>query len=348
MGPGAEPGQRVAALDDAPVLDEFDLPLVLVELAGFTIRAVSPTTLEYLRLPAAEVVGRSVLSVLVPGADQERARQALVALRDGVVDFYRASYTVRRGDGAPEEVWQWVRAVTLSGDRLALAEGAPARSAQPSPLARQLGAAPETMAIGTVDRDWTVTAVSQEVAALLGCQPDECIGQRLVGKVATTDVMALLDAGARASGDRAVALRVRLRGRDGALHPLRCVLTSLAGTSDRLMILMPDDGGPAARPTDRTAELEGHLLRIAAELEASGILQQVGEMPDAARFPELRALSLRQWEILTRLARGERVPTIASELFLSQSTVRNHLSAIFERFGVHSQPELLALLRRKD
>jgi len=29
---------------------------------------------------------------------------------------------------------------------------------------------------------------------------------------------------------------------------------------------------------------------------------------------------------------------------VSQSTVRNHLAAIFERFGVHSQPELLARL----
>jgi DNA-binding NarL/FixJ family response regulator len=47
---------------------------------------------------------------------------------------------------------------------------------------------------------------------------------------------------------------------------------------------------------------------------------------------------------LSRLLHGERVPTIASELFVSQSTVRNHLSGIFERFGVHSQPELLKML----
>jgi DNA-binding CsgD family transcriptional regulator len=46
--------------------------------------------------------------------------------------------------------------------------------------------------------------------------------------------------------------------------------------------------------------------------------------------------------------RGKRVATIARMMFISQSTVRNHLSAIFERFGVHSQAELLALLRSQD
>ena len=56
-------------------------------------------------------------------------------------------------------------------------------------------------------------------------------------------------------------------------------------------------------------------------------------------------LSPRQAEILDRLAAGERVPAIAKSLFISTSTVRNHLSAIFRLYGVHSQQELIALLR---
>ena len=42
------------------------------------------------------------------------------------------------------------------------------------------------------------------------------------------------------------------------------------------------------------------------------------------------------------LLRGERGTTIARDLFLGQGTVRNHLSAIYRRPGVHSQAELLA------
>jgi DNA-binding NarL/FixJ family response regulator len=56
-------------------------------------------------------------------------------------------------------------------------------------------------------------------------------------------------------------------------------------------------------------------------------------------------LSPRQADILTRLLRGERVATIAAELYVSPTTVRNHLTAIFRKFGVHSQTELIELLR---
>jgi DNA-binding NarL/FixJ family response regulator len=58
-------------------------------------------------------------------------------------------------------------------------------------------------------------------------------------------------------------------------------------------------------------------------------------------------VSTRKWEVLGRLSRGERVATIARVMFITRSTVRNHLSAIFERFGVH-EAELLALLQSQD
>jgi DNA-binding NarL/FixJ family response regulator len=67
-----------------------------------------------------------------------------------------------------------------------------------------------------------------------------------------------------------------------------------------------------------------------------------------ARIPEAAGLTPRQWEVLRRIVAGERVPTIASKLYVSQSTVRNHLSAIFERFGVHSQAALIARLTPRD
>ena len=55
--------------------------------------------------------------------------------------------------------------------------------------------------------------------------------------------------------------------------------------------------------------------------------------------PELTA---RESEVLRLLMDGHRVPAIARAVFLSESTVRNHLSAVYRKYGVHSQDELLA------
>jgi EAL domain-containing protein (putative c-di-GMP-specific phosphodiesterase class I)/DNA-binding NarL/FixJ family response regulator len=71
------------------------------------------------------------------------------------------------------------------------------------------------------------------------------------------------------------------------------------------------------------------------------------QAPEIDLMSESEKLSTRQLEVLRRLLAGERVPSIARALYLSQSTVRNHLSVIFQRLGVHSQEELIQLLRSK-
>jgi DNA-binding NarL/FixJ family response regulator len=88
------------------------------------------------------------------------------------------------------------------------------------------------------------------------------------------------------------------------------------------------------------------MWRVALEIKAAGLLRDAGEVADS--FDGLlngAGFTSRQWEILNLLRRGTRAPSIARELHLSPSTVRNHLSTIFRKLGVHSQEELLALLR---
>ncbi len=95
---------------------------------------------------------------------------------------------------------------------------------------------------------------------------------------------------------------------------------------------------------ERVANLERRLWRIAREFEGTGVLAGA-TTPDPYDLPGVAELSPRQWEVLTRLLQGERVPRIAEGLFLSQSTIRNHLADIFKKLGVHSQEELLDLFR---
>jgi DNA-binding NarL/FixJ family response regulator len=91
--------------------------------------------------------------------------------------------------------------------------------------------------------------------------------------------------------------------------------------------------------------LAEHLRRIALEVRAAGLLTSA--TGHVARPPETTGLSGRQVEVLDRILAGSRVPAIARDLYLSQSTVRNHLSQIFRKYGVHSQVELIELLRER-
>ncbi len=58
------------------------------------------------------------------------------------------------------------------------------------------------------------------------------------------------------------------------------------------------------------------------------------------------SLSERESQILEFVADGFRVATIARRLFISPSTVRNHLSAIFKKVGVANQAQLLERLKQ--
>jgi DNA-binding response OmpR family regulator len=109
-------------------------------------------------------------------------------------------------------------------------------------------------------------------------------------------------------------------------------------------------------PRDLVARIRSALRRRETTVSTVGgqVEALLMERLDATRasqaakgdLPETELLSTRQIEILKRLVGGERVPGIARDLYLSQSTVRNHLSSIFSRLGVHSQEELLEQLRR--
>ncbi|MDQ1696318.1 MAG: hypothetical protein QOJ03_1671 [Frankiaceae bacterium] len=140
-------------------------------------------------------------------------------------------------------------------------------------------------------------------------------------------------------------LRLRVRGRGGEWIWVRCHLSPLAAPHPiryAVAINLPSRGGE--RPEERASRLEGHLWRIALEVQAAEIGSQRGLREAWWSDPALAGLSERQAEILRRIVRGEAVPEIARDLVITESTVRNHLSAIYRKFGVHSQSALMLRL----
>jgi PAS domain S-box-containing protein len=79
----------------------------------------------------------------------------------------------------------------------------------------------------------------------------------------------------------------------------------------------------------------------------ANMLAQQGQLRAPETVPGLSRLSGREFEVVRMLLLGDRVPVIARNLYVSQSTVRNHLSSVFRKLRVRSQQELIVLLRER-
>jgi DNA-binding NarL/FixJ family response regulator len=101
---------------------------------------------------------------------------------------------------------------------------------------------------------------------------------------------------------------------------------------------------PKRDPLLRQSEDQDALQAVARADRAAALYRR---FPDMAIDSTLMSrLTFRELEIVSLLLRGHRAPAIAKALYLSQSTVRNHLSSVFAKAGVHSQQELIDRLRR--
>jgi PAS domain S-box-containing protein len=204
----------------------------------------------------------------------------------------------------------------------------------------------------TLDHQARFSEISSDACELLGWDVEAYRGTAMQSAVHPDDQALLMLAFGRSSAERrGAAISLRIRTRDGAWKPARCHVSPLCGhTPPRfaVAIWLLETENDAELDTERVSRLEEHLWRIGVELKAAGIADVpiLGELNWSD--PAIRDLSARQLEILRRLARGERVAVIAESLYLSQSTVRNHLVAIYRKLGVHSQPELLARLRSES
>jgi DNA-binding CsgD family transcriptional regulator len=210
------------------------------------------------------------------------------------------------------------------------------------------------LALGTTDAALHVERISSDVEQLFGVVPGEVTGRSVVTLVDERDAPTLLLAIADATqSGRGVTFRARCplargsgRGdaHDAAEDPF-CqfmVVPLDPPPSVGFMVLTGDD---VIGPDASQAHLQRLMTRFARTIDAAATSRDTGMV---YRSDHPVSLSSRELDIVGRLLAGDRVPAIAKSLFLSQSTVRNHLSAVFRKFGVSSQQELIDLVRDKD
>ncbi len=113
-----------------------------------------------------------------------------------------------------------------------------------------------------------------------------------------------------------------------------------------MWIFSPTPVEPRLNGDGRRQALEDGIRRIAGELSKLGVaVGNTEPVAGAAVAPELERLSRRERDVVNELLRGHRVVSIASRLEVSEHTVRNHLKSIFRKLEVHSQAELVGMIR---
>lgn len=338
----------MSAVDAAGALvRSSDLPLAVLELPSGRFLAVNPPLASALGSSVDALAGSSSLEQFQPG-ERHAAQQYLQALADGSLTGYQAIRKRANPDHPDEEFSIWVSVADLGGARVGLASLVPYGRGQGLTPMPGVPTASD-LVLGTVDGSWRIDRISQDVASLLGVTPDQCVGAPVLGAVHPLDVPAFLAAVEHARrGERAVRLTLRLSTGPQAWAEMAAVLATLS-PGDPPPLAFALIRGPAGQdsPGDsiRETQLETHLLWIAQELRAAGLMPGIEQLPALAQAPQLGELTSRELAVLTRLLDGQRVPAIAAELFVSPSTVRNHLSSIYAKLGVRGQVDLIRLLR---
>ena len=180
------------------------------------------------------------------------------------------------------------------------------------------------------------------LAALLRLEPDlevvgeaaTCAGTLEMVRQAEPDVLLLdvqMPAGADGAPADGIGVAEQLQGTDGA--PRIIVLTTFGRAGYLRRTMEAGAGGfmvkdtPVERLVDAIRRVHQGLRVVDPELAAQSLA--VGPSP----------LTAKETEVLQTVATGASTAQIAQTLFLSEGTVRNHLSAVIGKLGVTNRAE---------
>jgi DNA-binding CsgD family transcriptional regulator/PAS domain-containing protein len=296
---------------------------------------------------AGELEGRSVLDF---DEDKGSAERALTMLQTGVIEGYRRTPRLICSDGLARAADVRVTACTARPPRaLALAVVLPACDKTADPIGTPLEGSGASSIIGMVDAEWRITHLSSSGDDLFAKRSREVIGQSVLGFIHDSDKPELLVALAHSvNSSHSASIRVRwCTSRDQWVYCTMLVSPLSGHQLPAFAFVLSALAGATSSDVGKLPEIEMRLRRIKHALQADSADMTRIRLPDASPANIPTDLTRREWEIVCLLLAGERVPMIARTLFLSQSTVRNHLCSVFRKTGMHSQEEMLQQLRQE-
>lgn len=187
--------------------------------------------------------------------------------------------------------------------------------------------------------------VNSRLARWMHSTPDELLGENRKWLLPEQVEAVESERALILAGDFRARLLV-LRRMDGTTFPALLLPNRLGGGFAFLVIELG-----TVQTARRIGEI-GQDDRVLATLQTMALqLRQLvdsgvsKEPPVDLRHPALRSISARELEVLDLLLQGERVATIAEQLFISDHTVRNHLKSMFRKTGTSSQADLVRWVR---
>ncbi len=333
--------------DCAKLISLCPLAVAIIDLPAKQVVAMSPKMSEVLDAGGRhQPVDLSVLEIEPAGLTT-----LFDLVTNGTIDVYGAHRTLRRGDDQFFDAEVWMAVSTVPDRHLALwiiSPGEDGDAAHVSlPSLEQWPREVPGLIMGVFGADWCFETVCDAAAELTGRRVDDIVGRPLTDFIHDDDVESLFIAVARTFvEDAGVGVSLRLCRSNGSWRGGHAIITRIMDPELRFGLAFSLSESVEPDADRRVAALERHLWRIAREIDDAGVGSSSAPGLDA--LPGLSELSARQEDVLNRLLRGERTATIAHDLFISPSTVRNHLSDIFKKMGVHSQGELLEHLRADE
>lgn len=323
-----EPASELVA-----VVTGSSVPAMLLRLPSATILAVSKAAAEIVGTDAAGLVGQDFEAFTT-----DEPTGALALLREGRLKGFQAERSFSNRDGSPRRVQVWVRSLEQPPPvefvmGVLWPAGSWAKSYIPPP-----GPDEPHAVFGTVSSELLIERISEDVS-IFGRHATDLVGApvlRLVTSDSAADALAAFAEAAIREGG--VCLTVLVDSADGGVRAELLVRRLVPSMSFAFSLVVGGDQGGEPMGAEEA------LRQLGRGLRAVNIGETLAAV-DRAQPAGAAQLSSRELEIVARLVSGDRVPAIARGLFLSQSTIRNHLSSAYLKLGVTSQQELIDLFR---
>ncbi len=321
----------------ADVLGGSPFPALVLEVPSERIVASSAGAAKLLDPEGGVIVGRCLEEFT---SDHPVTGNDLLA--GGRVNGFETFRVLRRPHGTDVKVRMWIRTFAHQpSSRFVLVvivadaeHGVPLKGWQEAPAV-----------LGTADASLLIERISSDAEELFGRSVSDLLGRSLISLVTEDDVPGCLAALSEASATQSgVTLYLDIRAAQGG-QPLGCevLVLPLRPSPSCAFVFLPTPAGLSRAHI--SGDLSAILVRLGRGAQVAQLARGVVSSITERDVPGVSRLTTRELEIVTRLLEGDRAPAIAARLFLSQSTVRNHLASVFGKLGVSSQQELFNLFR---